>query len=342
MQKAIGVDIGTTGIKACEVTVSGSGQITLKKVGFVPLADAQVIDGEVKDPDGVSAALIKLFKETKFQNRKIATVIGSEPVSLVRGARIHKGETRADKMALVTAAALDVIPTDIQTQFLDFHELGESDELSETGENVTKTDVIILSANKAIVETLTTTFEDAKLIPLRIDHVAMALTRLVLPISTGDKMDFIVHVGHNNLDVVGVLDGHPVYVHSLHDFASGRITDALVDYLQLTPKEADEAKVKNKPETAEVVTVWVSAIAKTIKGLAEDAAQDRNRPIGKVWLSGGGAKLHGLVGYLGAILPHGAVATKLDLSSRLTNPQRLIDAEDKFVTDFTLAVAAGI
>ena len=77
MAGAIGLDIGTSGVRAAELSF-GKGGITLEKFGQVAVPEGAVRDGEVLDTVAVAAAIKQLWSATRFRRPPVSV---SSPVS---------------------------------------------------------------------------------------------------------------------------------------------------------------------------------------------------------------------------------------------------------------------
>ena len=76
---AIGLDIGTSGVRAAELTFGKSG-ITLEKFGQVALPEGAVRDGEVVRPDAVTEAIRQLWAHTKFSGKDVIVGVANQKV----------------------------------------------------------------------------------------------------------------------------------------------------------------------------------------------------------------------------------------------------------------------
>ena len=76
---AIGLDIGTSGVRAAELTFGKSG-ITLEKFGQVALPEGAVRDGEVVQPGAVSEAIKQLWEHTKFSGKDVVVGVANQKV----------------------------------------------------------------------------------------------------------------------------------------------------------------------------------------------------------------------------------------------------------------------
>ena len=74
----VGVDIGTSGVKVCQIKESRKG-LGLVRLGFVPLSPQVIVDGQVMDAGAVSAALEKAFRDAKIKQRAEMKGAGPDP-----------------------------------------------------------------------------------------------------------------------------------------------------------------------------------------------------------------------------------------------------------------------
>jgi hypothetical protein len=63
-RKVVGLDIGTTAVRAAEVSVR-RGQVVLERIGQAGLPEGVVVDGEVVEPGAVAIAIKDLWRRTK-------------------------------------------------------------------------------------------------------------------------------------------------------------------------------------------------------------------------------------------------------------------------------------
>ena len=78
-RSAIGLDIGTSGVRAAELSF-GKGGVTLEKFGQVALPEGAVRDGEVVDSDAVADAIKQLWAHTKFGSKKVVIGVANQKV----------------------------------------------------------------------------------------------------------------------------------------------------------------------------------------------------------------------------------------------------------------------
>jgi type IV pilus assembly protein PilM len=78
-RKVVGLDIGTTAVRAAEVSVR-RGQVVLERIGQAGLPDGAVVDGEVVDPAAVSAAIKDLWRRTRISSRRVIIGVANQRV----------------------------------------------------------------------------------------------------------------------------------------------------------------------------------------------------------------------------------------------------------------------
>ena len=76
---AIGLDIGTSSVRAAQVTVS-KGTVVLERFGQVGLPPGAVRDGEVVDPSAVAEAIQTLWANAKFSKKDVVVGVSNQRV----------------------------------------------------------------------------------------------------------------------------------------------------------------------------------------------------------------------------------------------------------------------
>ncbi len=66
----VGLDIGTTAVRAAELRVSSRSGVVLERFGQIALPPGAVRDGEVADGEAVAAALRQLWAATRFRTKR--------------------------------------------------------------------------------------------------------------------------------------------------------------------------------------------------------------------------------------------------------------------------------
>ena len=78
-RKVVGLDIGTTAVRAAEVSVR-RGQVVLERIGQAGLPGGAVVDGEVHDPAAVATAIRDLWRRTRISSRRVIIGVANQRV----------------------------------------------------------------------------------------------------------------------------------------------------------------------------------------------------------------------------------------------------------------------
>lgn len=164
----VGVDIGTTSIKVCQLKQSRKG-LELQKFGFEPLASQVVVDGQVMDANVVTELLQKIFKEQKIRQRDVAVSVSGQAAII-----------RKISVPLMTDAELDEqiqweaeqhIPFDIKDVQVDHQVLNRNPDEGQM-------EVLLVAAKRDQIEDYAQLVRAAKLRPIVCDIDAFSVQNL--------------------------------------------------------------------------------------------------------------------------------------------------------------------
>lgn len=344
----VGIDIGATGIRAVEAVVKGR-DVQVRKAGAVPLTPGAVGGGIIRDYAAVASALKQLYRKSRFTTRRVATVVGADPAVLIRPATVPYIADLKDRRGVVLAAAPEALPVEVDKQYLDHHIVSVRQRANEDGSHTTVADIALVAAERDCIDAVVAAIEGAGLLPVSIDVTAFALSRFVSMASSGPgHLDVICHIGADTISIIGVLNGQPAFQRAMNEFSGARVTAAIQEHLGCPPEVAENLKATFATLTgaeaaavSQVVAVWTNATVNQIKTVIVEAARARNTPLGRVWLSGGGARLATLGPQLKTQLEAGATVAILEPATWLSKPDRLVKATEATGQDFTVALAAA-
>ena len=126
----VGLDIGSSTVKAGEIADTGKGQ-SLKSFAMTTIPAGAIEEGNVRDPGVVADAIKKLFKENGIKEQNVAISIGGLSV-IVKKINVATME-ETELQETINLEAEQYIPFDISDVNLDFQILGESETLSPLG-----------------------------------------------------------------------------------------------------------------------------------------------------------------------------------------------------------------
>ena len=166
-----GLDIGAGSVAAVEVQGSnGTTRVTASAIQ--PLEPGAFHEGEVLDSDRLTAALKKLFSESKLSKR-VRLGIGNQRV-IVRTVRLPAIENPDEMAAAVRFQAQEQIPMPLDQAVLEYQVVGGVP--AEEG-GTAQVDVVVVAARRDMVSSFVEPVRRAGLQPVGVDLSAFAMIR---------------------------------------------------------------------------------------------------------------------------------------------------------------------
>lgn len=307
MPHIIGLDIGSSAVRAAQVHVRGHGPATLERFGQVVLPPDAVRDGEVIDGDAVTQSLVALWDRYGFKTRKVALGLANQQV-VVRQVDLPYLPEAELRMSL-SFQAQEFIPIPVEQAILDAHLL----ETYETDEGRVSR-ILLVAAQRTMVEAFTNCVRAADLTPVMVDLDAFAILRSIARERsiTEPGGEMLLDIGSAVTKIVVHDNGIPKFVRTLL-MGGEAITESLATSLGMSHEEAEQAKATAgmalsasapvQDKAVGVVTVPANRFVDEIRGsLDYYAAQENAVPVGGVVLAGGAAQLPNLAEQLAVAL----------------------------------------
>ena len=299
--RVVGLDIGTSGVRAAELTM-GKGAATLERFGQVALPVGAVRDGEVVDTDAVAEAIRQLWSQAKFTTKKVVVGVANQKV-VVRQVDIPWMPASDLKKALAFQVQ-DYVPMPVDEAILDFHELGEF--ANESGGRMLR--ILLVAAARDMVGAAVDAATRAGLQPTMVDLTSFAVMRSLVnfdgSVLGSGQAEALIDVGANVTNIVVHEDGVPKFVRILIQ-GGADVTDAVAERLGVPGEQAEAIKQESGmaavPGAADPTPAG-RAIESIANGFVEEVrgsldyymAQPGAARIGRVVVSGGGSRLRGL------------------------------------------------
>ena len=295
----IGLDVGSTAVRAAELA-EGSPP-TVVRAAQVPLPAGAVENGEVRDTEAVSEGLRELWTRGGFKSRKVWMGVGNQRV-VVREIALPTMPEKELRQSLGFQVQ-EFIPMPVDDAVLDYHLI---EELEVEGRQMLR--LLLVAAQKAMVDTLVTSATNAKLEPMGLDLVPFAMVRAVGATGAGMELErtggeAVVDVGAHVTNIVVHAGGETRFVRILP--SGGRdITVAIARGLTVEDDIAERLKrgeiVEDStatPEQAlEVAMQRATQFVDEIRSSLEFyTAQTQGARIERLLISGGGSKLKGFI-----------------------------------------------
>ena len=344
----IGLDVGSTAVRAAELA-EGSPP-TVVRAAQVPLPAGAVENGEVREVEAVSEGLRELWTRGGFKSRKVWMGVGNQRV-VVREIALPTMPEKELRQSLGFQVQ-EFIPMPVDEAVLDYHLI---EELEVDGRQMLR--LLLVAAQKAMVDTLVTSATNAKLEPMGLDLVPFAMVRAVGATGAGMELDrtggeALVDVGAHVTNNVVHAAGETRFVRILP--SGGRdITVAIARELTVEDEVAERLKrgemVEDStatPEQAlEVAMQRATQFVDEIRSSLEFyTAQTQGARIERVLVSGGGSKLAGFIDIVRQRIPvtvePGRVFSKVGSQLSLSEDAQA-EAEPVLATAVGLAIPWG-
>jgi type IV pilus assembly protein PilM len=333
----VGLDIGSHAVKVCQLKKTSSGY-TILNLGSTVLPEGAVEDGTLNDPEVVSKAISDLFKNLKIKNRKVGFSISGYSVIVKKVNLAVMGEAQLEDH--IMSEAEQYIPFDIEDVYLDFQDL-------KTGLNETdRTDVMLVAAKKEIVDDYLDMLGGLNLIPVIVDVDGFALENTYEYNYEKNENVALVDIGASKMSINILSQGISVVARDII-VGSRQLTEQIQNVFDIDFEEAEGLKIgsiQDEEKRGEIedifsttCTQWILEIKKAID-LYHSNHPDH--PLKRLILSGGGAKVSGLIDFL---------AQETNIHVELFNPflnmssnRKKIDPD--YLEDIgpEMAIAAGI
>jgi type IV pilus assembly protein PilM len=302
---SIGLDIGSGFVKVVEVDHSGA-QPEVVRVAMRPLLPDAIVEGEIMDYGLVSDTVRGLFHEMGVKSAEVVTAVGGHDVIIKKIEMDRMKES--DAREVIRWEAEQHVPFDIKSVELDFQILNPHEEGLQM-------EVLLVAAKRELVDNKVGLLQDAGLNPRVIDIDAFALHNAFEHNYPGSRRGVIalVNVGHETTNVNILENGVPILTRDI-PFGSRRIREDLQRERGLTAEQAED--VVQARETVDDLERFVESSADEIAVGIERASaflmtRDDGATLGKIFLSGGGARVPGMVEALGR---------RMNVETYLVNP----------------------
>jgi type IV pilus assembly protein PilM len=337
----VGVDIGSSAVKAVEIKVGGKGgdEYQLLNIGMESLPPEAIVDGAIMDAGAVIDSIQRLFQESKIKTAEVATGVSGNAVIVKK---ISLPQMSAEELSeSIHWEAEQYIPFDIQDVALDY-------EVIEGGGSGGNMDVLLVAVKKDKISEYTSALTQAGRTPAVVDVDVFALQNcyeMNYGIDPG-RVVALLNIGASIMNVNVVKGGVSVFN---RDIAAGgnQYTDAIQKDLNLSFDQAETLKRGGRVEGAAVENLGpilqavsesiALEIQKTFDFFKATSSEDR---IDRIFLSGGTSKVHGLRDLL---------ADRFDAGVEIMNPFNNItynprDFDPDFINEIgpSAAIAVGL
>lgn len=299
-RRAIGVDVGATGVRAAQVDLSQNPPV-LERFGQVALPPGAVRDGEIVDADAVASALKELWAAVRFASKDVFVGVANQRVVVRQVDLLWMPEKELRKS--LPLLVQDMIPLPVDQAVLDFVPLAEI--TGDDGSRMLRG--LLVAAVEDMVSALADALVKAGLRPRVIDLTPFALvsaTSRGTGLGTVPRPEAVVDIGSEITNIVVHEGGIPRFVRILV-MGGDSVTTQLATSLSVQTAEAEAVKrrvgllgrTSTDPEVVSAGTKIAAAagvLVDEIRGsLDYYVATTGSQALNRVRLTGGGAQLPG-------------------------------------------------
>jgi type IV pilus assembly protein PilM len=292
----IGVDIGSSAVKAVELRAAGRGY-KVKAFASEPIPPDSIVDGAIIDAAAVAEALKRAFERGGFKTKEVAASVSGNAVIVKKITLPVMADTELAES--IYWEAEQYIPFDIQDVNLDYQILNAGAS-NETG----TMDVLLVAVKKEKITDYTGVITQAGRTAVVLDVDAFALQN-AFEINYGldpQTVVALVNAGASAINV-NILTGEHSFTRDI-PMGGNAYTEALQKELNLPFESAEQAKKGQavdgvdpedvRPVVQSVTENVLLEVQKTFDFYKATAAASADR-IDRVVLSGGSSRIEGFV-----------------------------------------------
>jgi type IV pilus assembly protein PilM len=230
----IGLDIGTTALRAVELTEGKKKKVNILRFHEIRLPQGAVSKGEIAQPEIVGPALKKLWSEGGFKSKNVALGTGNHR-TLVRDLSVPMAPLAQIKESLPFHVQGSLqIP--IESSLFDFYPVSHGQ-----GELGLMVNGLLVTTEKQAILNNIHSVESSGLTPVEVDLIPFALSRLLISRSGISGTVALVDVGAGTTSIIVAKNGVPNFVRII-PAGGDDLTEALKTGLEIEDYKADLLK----------------------------------------------------------------------------------------------------
>jgi type IV pilus assembly protein PilM len=300
-----GLDIGSGLVKLVVIDHSRA-EPEIVQVVTSPLVPDAIVEGEIMDPVLVAETVRSVMDTAGLKRREVVSAVGGHDV-IVKQIPMDRMSS-ADAREVIRWEAEQHVPFDMENVQLDFQILDPETDTPQMA-------VLLVAAKRELIENRMNLLSDAGLTPQIIDVDAFALHNAFIhnyP-DVKDGMVALVNVGHETTAINLMVRGLPALNRDI-PFGTRRLRESLQRAHSITSDEAEDV-LQGRREPAALRALLdekVDEVAVAIERAAAFlTAQSGGAGVRRVFLSGGGACINGMVS---------ALAARMSVQAEVANP----------------------
>ncbi|MEN6615668.1 MAG: type IV pilus assembly protein PilM [Syntrophorhabdus sp.] len=286
IEELVGVDIGTTSIKVCNLAnVKGSFQI--RNVIRKTYEQELISDGHIVDIDFLSHELVNIFKENNIKTKNVACALSSYSVISKKIAMPFTEEDALESM--ISAEVENAIPFPLKDIYHSYYILGPDPE------KTNMMNVKIVAVKREIVDAYIATFNMAGLSLQILDVDMFGISNVVEQVYAPKEYSvLIVDIGASVTNIA-ILNGENIEFTREILMGGKYLTNQIQKSIRVKYKDAEEKKISADADVTYLFEDFIFNISSEInKTVRFYLATKPKENIGKIFVTGGSSLLPGI------------------------------------------------
>jgi type IV pilus assembly protein PilM len=338
----VGLDIGSSSVKAVELAVKGKGkEFELAHLGVAKLPSESIVQGAFLNSAAIVDTVREAIENGKFRSKNVSAAVSGHSV-IVKKVSLP-AMTRDELDEQIRWEAEQYIPFDVNEVNLDFQILDPAN----AGDGGGQMEVLLVAAKKDLIDDYVQVITEAGLVPVVIDVAAFAVENAFQAnyAVTPDEIVALVNIGAQVVNINILSRGFPAFTRDITT-AGNQYTEEIQKTLSVSFDEAERIKLggRKSDDSQDVVpqevehamqSVTETVIGEISRSLDFFSATTADSRISRVVLSGGGANVAGF---------EKAFHERTGLPVEIMNPFSRMVPSSKFEPEFLeeMAPALGV
>lgn len=337
-QDFFGLDIGTHSIKAVQLRHT-SPKPTLVAAGTVITPNKSLVSESHEDQELIASAIRKLIGEARISTKKVVVALPESQVFTRVVELPHLSDHELS--SAINWEAEQYVPVPLSEVQMDWQILSRPAK----SEDKSKMEVLLVAAPKMLIERYLKVVKLCELTPIALETEITAVARSLVPTIEYSPTTLIISIGASTTDLCIVRAGQIAFTRSIATGGTA-LARAVAQDLGFEMDQAEEYKKTYGLDVSQLEGKVMQAIKPVFdlivneirRALAYYAGKQPSDPVKRAVLSGGSAKLPGIVVYL---------ANALGIEVQIGNPWTSVALpqaqQDKLIDSGpTYAVSVGL
>ena len=243
-KKLVGLDIGSSNLRAIEATFKDDVIEEITVVASVPLTSQVIKNGSLESYDSFLVAVKSLFADNNIKTKDVVVAINGQSVltRLVPGLQNEKNDEIFDKTLPYKMS--EVIPTGVGNYYLGAHTIDEYIDNRGKKPQILR-DCLVVGIEKINLDPIIHALEEAGLRVHGVDIAPLAIIRSILRTPEAlEKRYASIDIGGDITTIVVHKNGIPEYIRTINGIGGNIINQRIAEELGLKINKAESEKFK--------------------------------------------------------------------------------------------------